>query len=122
MLDARERVHGLGIFKALGMSPKQTIIMVITSVAGIGLLAGAIGTRSASPCTTPRCRADVSLIVADNHGARAGRIRAGMAQASAVRDALLNSFEEAFAGVNSVDDFPDLSNSGAHFGFGGERR
>lgn len=44
VLDTRERVHDLGIFKALGMSPTQTIVMVITSVAGIGLLAGAIGT------------------------------------------------------------------------------
>jgi putative ABC transport system permease protein len=43
VLDTRERVHDLGVFKALGMSPKQTIAMVITSVAGIGLLAGAIG-------------------------------------------------------------------------------
>ena len=41
--DTRERVHDLGVFKAVGMSPKQTITMVITSVAGIGLLAGAIG-------------------------------------------------------------------------------
>jgi putative ABC transport system permease protein len=44
VLDTRERVHDLGVFKALGMSPKQTIAMVITSVTGIGLLAGTIGT------------------------------------------------------------------------------
>lgn len=44
VLDTRERVHDLGVFKALGMSPKQIITMVITSVTGIGLLAGAIGT------------------------------------------------------------------------------
>jgi putative ABC transport system permease protein len=43
VLDTRERVHDLGVFKALGMSPKQTIAMVITSVAGIGLVAGAAG-------------------------------------------------------------------------------
>jgi putative ABC transport system permease protein len=43
VLDTHERIHDFGIFKALGMSPKQTITMVITSVAGIGLLAGAIG-------------------------------------------------------------------------------
>jgi putative ABC transport system permease protein len=43
VLDTRERVHDLGVFKALGMSPKQTITMVITSVAGIGLRAGAAG-------------------------------------------------------------------------------
>ncbi|MFF1308502.1 FtsX-like permease family protein [Streptomyces sp. NPDC058307] len=43
VLDTRERVHDFGVFKALGMTPKQTIVMVITSVAGIGLLAGVIG-------------------------------------------------------------------------------
>jgi putative ABC transport system permease protein len=43
VLDTRERIHDFGVFKALGMSPKQTIAMVITSVAGIGLLAGTIG-------------------------------------------------------------------------------
>jgi putative ABC transport system permease protein len=43
VLDTRERVHDIGVFKALGMSPKQTVCMVITSVAGIGLVAGAIG-------------------------------------------------------------------------------
>jgi putative ABC transport system permease protein len=43
VLDTRERVHDIGVFKALGMSPKQTVSMVITSVAGIGLFAGAIG-------------------------------------------------------------------------------
>ncbi|MDT5023988.1 MAG: putative transport system permease protein, partial [Micromonosporaceae bacterium] len=43
VLDTRERVHDFGVFKALGMSPKQTVAMVITSVAGIGLFAGAIG-------------------------------------------------------------------------------
>ncbi|KAA2252878.1 FtsX-like permease family protein [Solihabitans fulvus] len=43
VLDTRQRVHDLGVFKALGMSPGQTIIMVLTSVAGIGLVAGIIG-------------------------------------------------------------------------------
>jgi putative ABC transport system permease protein len=43
VLDTRERAHDLGVFKALGMTPRQTIAMVITSVAGIGLLGGAIG-------------------------------------------------------------------------------
>jgi len=43
VLDTRERVHDFGVFKALGMTPKQTISMVITSVAGIGLLAEVIG-------------------------------------------------------------------------------
>ncbi|UWZ59889.1 ABC transporter permease [Dactylosporangium aurantiacum] len=43
VLDTRERVHDLGVFKALGMSPRQTVAMVLTSVAGTGLLAGVIG-------------------------------------------------------------------------------
>lgn len=41
--DTRERVHDLGIFKALGMTPKQTIAMVLTSVTLTGLIAGLIG-------------------------------------------------------------------------------
>ncbi|MEU1600419.1 FtsX-like permease family protein [Streptomyces sp. NPDC005708] len=40
VLDTRDRVHDLGVLKALGMAPRQTVTMVITSVAGIGLLAG----------------------------------------------------------------------------------
>jgi len=43
VLDTRERVHDLGVFKALGMSPRQTVAMVLTSVGGIGLVAGLIG-------------------------------------------------------------------------------
>jgi putative ABC transport system permease protein len=41
--DTRERIHDLGIFKALGMTPKQTVAMVMTSVALSGLVAGLIG-------------------------------------------------------------------------------
>jgi putative ABC transport system permease protein len=43
IVDTRERVHDLGIFKALGMAPNQIIAMVVTSVAAIGVLAGAVG-------------------------------------------------------------------------------
>ncbi|WP_433890057.1 FtsX-like permease family protein [Streptomyces sp. CA-111067] len=43
VLDTRERVHDLGVYKALGMAPRQTVAMVITSVAGLGLLAGIVG-------------------------------------------------------------------------------
>ena len=42
VLQARERVHDLGVFKAVGMTPRQTIAMVVCSVAGVGLLAGLI--------------------------------------------------------------------------------
>jgi putative ABC transport system permease protein len=42
VLHTRERVHDLGVFKAIGMTPRQTIAMVVCWVAGTGLLAGAI--------------------------------------------------------------------------------
>ncbi|MFG1658413.1 ABC transporter permease [Micromonospora chersina] len=43
VLDTRERVRDLGIHKALGMTPWQTIAMVIASVVVTGLSGGAIG-------------------------------------------------------------------------------
>jgi putative ABC transport system permease protein len=42
VLHTRERVHDLGVFKAIGMTPRQAITMVVCWVAGIGLLAGLI--------------------------------------------------------------------------------
>jgi putative ABC transport system permease protein len=42
LLQTRERVRDLGVFKAVGMTPRQTIAMVVCSVAGVGLLAGLI--------------------------------------------------------------------------------
>ncbi|MGD0241311.1 MAG: FtsX-like permease family protein [Streptosporangiaceae bacterium] len=42
VLQIRERVHDLGVFKAVGMTPRQTMAMVICSVAGTGLVAGLI--------------------------------------------------------------------------------
>ncbi|MFE0425690.1 ABC transporter permease, partial [Streptomyces sp. NPDC058953] len=43
LLDTRERVREIGIHKALGMTPRQTITMIITSVVVTGLVAGAAG-------------------------------------------------------------------------------
>jgi putative ABC transport system permease protein len=43
VLETRDRIHDLGVFKALGMTPRQTITMVVTSVAGIGAVAGLVG-------------------------------------------------------------------------------
>lgn len=43
VLDTRDRVHDLGVYKAIGMTPRQTIAMVIASVSAIGLVAGAVG-------------------------------------------------------------------------------
>jgi putative ABC transport system permease protein len=42
VLQVRERGHDIGVFKAIGMSPRQTTAMVVCSVAGIGLVAGLI--------------------------------------------------------------------------------
>jgi putative ABC transport system permease protein len=39
---ARERTHDLGVFKAVGMTQRQTIAMVVCWVAGTGLAAGVI--------------------------------------------------------------------------------
>jgi putative ABC transport system permease protein len=43
VLDTRERVHDLGVCKAVGMSPRQTVTMVLASVAGLGAAGGIIG-------------------------------------------------------------------------------
>ncbi|MFB6715935.1 MULTISPECIES: FtsX-like permease family protein [unclassified Streptomyces] len=40
LLDTRERIRELGVHKALGMTPRQTITMVITPVVMTGLVAG----------------------------------------------------------------------------------
>ncbi|MCM4080978.1 ABC transporter permease [Paractinoplanes hotanensis] len=44
VLETRERVHDLGVHKALGMTPRQTTAMVIASVVVTGLIGGAAGT------------------------------------------------------------------------------
>jgi putative ABC transport system permease protein len=42
VLNTRDRVHDLGVFKAIGMTPRQIVAMVICWVAGTGLVAGLI--------------------------------------------------------------------------------
>jgi putative ABC transport system permease protein len=42
VLYTRDRVHDLGVFKAVGMTPRQMIAMVVCSVAGIGVIGGLI--------------------------------------------------------------------------------
>ena len=42
VLQTRERVHDLGVFKAVGMTPRQVTAMVVCSVAGTGLVAGLV--------------------------------------------------------------------------------
>jgi putative ABC transport system permease protein len=39
-LQIRERAHDIGVFKALGMTPRQTLTMIACSVAVTGLVAG----------------------------------------------------------------------------------
>jgi len=41
-LQIRERAHDIGVFKALGMTPRQTLTMVVCSVGITGLVAGII--------------------------------------------------------------------------------
>ncbi|MEV1068881.1 FtsX-like permease family protein [Streptomyces sp. NPDC050263] len=43
VLDTHERIRDLGIHKALGMTPRQTISLVVTSVVMAGLIGGALG-------------------------------------------------------------------------------
>ena len=43
VLETRERVHDLGVYKAVGMSPRQTVAMVLSSTALVGLCAGVVG-------------------------------------------------------------------------------
>ncbi|WP_084724548.1 ABC transporter permease [Streptacidiphilus melanogenes] len=43
VLDTRERVHDLGVVKALGMTPRQTVSMVLAQVVLIGAVGGALG-------------------------------------------------------------------------------
>jgi putative ABC transport system permease protein len=43
LLDTRERVREIGVHKALGMTPRQTVAMVLTSVTVTGLVAGTLG-------------------------------------------------------------------------------
>jgi putative ABC transport system permease protein len=42
VLGTRDRVHDLGVFKAVGMTPRQTSAMVVCWIAGAGLAAGVI--------------------------------------------------------------------------------
>jgi putative ABC transport system permease protein len=50
VLQIRERSHALGVYKALGMTPGQTVAMVICSVSGAGLLAGLVATPACPGC------------------------------------------------------------------------
>ena len=42
ILQIRERAHAIGVLKAVGMTPGQTLVMIVCSVAATGLLAGIV--------------------------------------------------------------------------------
>ena len=41
-LQIRERAHDIGVFKAIGMTPRQTLAMIVCSVGLVGLVAGIV--------------------------------------------------------------------------------
>jgi len=52
LMTTRDRVHDLGIFKALGMRPGQVIVMVTCWIAGPAMVAGAIAAPAAVALNT----------------------------------------------------------------------
>jgi putative ABC transport system permease protein len=52
LMTTRDRVHDLGVFKALGMRPRQLLTMVVCWVAGPAVLAGAIAAPAAVALNT----------------------------------------------------------------------
>ncbi|MFF3014330.1 FtsX-like permease family protein [Streptomyces sp. NPDC057939] len=43
LLNVRERRRDLGMLKSIGMTPRQVVVMTVTSVTGVGAVAGLIG-------------------------------------------------------------------------------
>jgi putative ABC transport system permease protein len=52
LMTTRDKVHDLGVFKALGMRPGQTIMMVVCGVIPPAVIAGAIAAPAAAALTT----------------------------------------------------------------------
>jgi FtsX-like permease family len=76
VLQTRERVHDLGVFKTVGMTPSQTFAMVLCSVAGTGLLAGVLAVpagiavhRYVIPAMTGAAGLDVPASLQNVYGA-----------------------------------------------------
>ncbi|WP_051969704.1 FtsX-like permease family protein [Kitasatospora azatica] len=44
VLNTRERRRDLGMLKSIGMTPRQVTVMMVTSMAGVGLVGGLLGT------------------------------------------------------------------------------
>lgn len=43
VLNVRERRRDLGMLKSIGMTPRQVVVMTVTSMAGLGLVGGLVG-------------------------------------------------------------------------------
>jgi putative ABC transport system permease protein len=57
LMTTRDRVHDLGVFKALGMRPSQLLTMVVCWIAGPAVLAAAIAAPAAVALNTATVRA-----------------------------------------------------------------
>ena len=57
-LQIRERAHDIGVFKALGMTPRQALTMVVCSVAVTGLVAGIIAVPAGIAAAPQRAPGD----------------------------------------------------------------
>jgi putative ABC transport system permease protein len=57
LMSTRDRVHDLGIFKALGMRPGQMLTMVVCWIAGPAVVAAAIAAPAAMVLNTATVRA-----------------------------------------------------------------
>ncbi|HEY3881439.1 MAG TPA: ABC transporter permease [Trebonia sp.] len=57
LMTTRDRVHDLGVFKALGMRPGQVLVMVVCWVVGPALIAGAVAAPAAVLLNTATLRA-----------------------------------------------------------------
>jgi putative ABC transport system permease protein len=57
LMGTRDRVHDIGVFKAVGMRPRQVITMVVCWVAGPALLASAIAVPAAMALRSATLRA-----------------------------------------------------------------
>jgi putative ABC transport system permease protein len=60
LMTTRDRIHDLGIFKALGMRPGQVVLMVVCWVVGPAVIAGAIAAPAAAALNNATVRAMAS--------------------------------------------------------------
>ncbi|MFE5587499.1 FtsX-like permease family protein [Kitasatospora sp. NPDC056531] len=66
VLNARERRRNLGMLKSIGMTPRQVVVMMVTSMAALGLAGGLVGIplgilahRVIVPLTTSAAQIDI---------------------------------------------------------------